>query len=122
MALVQPVAKRARAMHDRSEPWYIPGVERIDARCLPTTIGRSSAGADTTQLDDAAQLASFAVITVRNDTSSPVTFDLRVLPSFPRFLTFRLEPGQERAFLSVLPENPRARLATICLSRTMARV
>src|SRR5262249_35905591 len=102
MTLVQSVAKRARARHDRSEPSSVLGVERIDVRCLPTTIGRSSAGADTTQLDDAAQLAAFAVITVRNDTRSPVQFDLRILPEFPRSLTFHLEPGQERAFLSVI--------------------
>jgi hypothetical protein len=102
MALVQSVAKGARAIHDRSEPSYIPGVECIDAPRLPTTIGRSSAGADTTRLDDAAQLASFAVITVRNDTRSPVNFDMRILPDLPRFLTFHLDPGQERAFLSVL--------------------
>jgi hypothetical protein len=89
-------------MHDRSEPSSIHGVDRINARCLPNTIGRSSAGADTTPLDDAAQLAAFAVITVRNDTRSPVQFDLRILPDFPRFLTFRLEPGQERAFHSLL--------------------
>jgi hypothetical protein len=65
-------------------------------------IGRSSAGADTTQFDDVAQLASFAVITVRNDTTGPVNFDLRIPPEFPRLLTLHLEPGQERAFMSVL--------------------
>jgi hypothetical protein len=89
-------------MHDRSEPSSIHGVDRINARCLPTSGAWSSAGAETAQLDDAAQLASFAVITVRNDTRSPVKFDLRVLPDFPRFLTFHLEPGRQRAFLSVL--------------------
>lgn len=101
MTLVQSVATRARAMHDRSEPWHIPGVEHIEARCLPTIVP-SSTGADTTQLEDAAQLAAFAVITVRNDTRSPVQFDLRILPDFPRFLTFHLEPGQGRAFHSLV--------------------
>jgi hypothetical protein len=88
-------------MHDRSEPSSIPGVDRIKARCLPTSDVWSSAVAETTQIDAAARLASFAVITLRNDTRSPVKFDLRILPDFPRFLTFHLEPGQERAFHSL---------------------
>jgi hypothetical protein len=75
-------------MHDRSEPSSPRGVDRIDARCLPAADDWSSAGAETVQLDDAAPLASFAVITVRNDTRSPVQFDLRILPDVPRFLTF----------------------------------
>jgi hypothetical protein len=89
-------------MHDRSGPSSIHGSDRIRARCLPTSDDWSSAGAETAQLDDAAPLASFAVITMRNDARSPVQFDLRILPDFPRFLTFHLEPGQDRAFLSVL--------------------
>jgi hypothetical protein len=100
MALVQSIAKRARAMPDRSEPSSIPGVARINVRCLPTSGVWSSTGAETTQFDNAAQLATFAVITVRNDTRSPVKCDLRILPDFPRFLTFHLHPGQQRTFLS----------------------
>jgi hypothetical protein len=82
------------------EPSTVLGVERKNCRCLPTTIVRSTGVADTNPLDHAQQLASFAVVTVRNVTTSQVKFDLRILPDFPQFLTFRLEPGQERAFLS----------------------
>jgi hypothetical protein len=89
-------------MPERSELSSIHGVDRINARCLPTCDDWSSARAETARLDEAAQLASFAVISVRNDTRSLVQFDLRILPEFPRFLTFHLEPGRERAFLSVL--------------------
>jgi hypothetical protein len=106
-------------MHDRSEPSSIPAVDRINARYLPTSDDRSSTGAETAQLDGAAQLASFAVITVRNDTRSPVAFDLRILPDFPRFLTFHLEPGQERAFMSVLRpgiDSPRFQVEFLAVS------
>jgi hypothetical protein len=84
------------------ESSFIDGLEGVKSRRLSTAAFQSPAGSDATLGDDGAQLASFAVITVRNDTSSPVTFDLRVLPTFQRFLTFHLEPGQERAFLSAL--------------------
>ena len=101
MALVQFVIKRTRAMHDRSELSFWPGVESVPSCCLPTDSVGSSAGADPTKLDDEAQVVSFAVITVRNDTRSPISFDLRALPKFPRFLTFHLKPGDQRAFFSV---------------------
>jgi hypothetical protein len=51
-------------------------------------------------LDDEEQVVSIAGITERNDTKSPIKFDLRVLPYFPQFLTFRLRPGQRWAFHS----------------------
>jgi hypothetical protein len=100
MALIQSVGMRARAVHDRPEPSYRRGIERTRARSVPTAIVRVSAGADTTQVNDAPPLSSFAVITMRNDTTSPVGFDLRALPGIPRFLTFHLRPGQERVFFS----------------------
>jgi hypothetical protein len=100
MALVQFVAKRTGAMLDWSElsPW--PGVEDVPSCWLPTDAVGSSAMADTTTFQDESQLVSFAVITVRNDTGGLVNFDLRVLPRFPQFLTFHLEPGHQRAFFS----------------------
>jgi hypothetical protein len=101
MNLVQPVAKRARAMQDQSELSFWPGVETVRSCCLPTDSVGSSAGADTTKLDDEARVVSFAVIALRNDTRTPINFDVRVLPSFPRFLTFHLMPGHQRALFSV---------------------
>jgi hypothetical protein len=88
-------------MDDRSEFSFRTGVEGIRSRCLPTATIGSSDGVDTTQFDDDAELVSFAVITLRNDTETRINFDLRVLPKFSRSLTFYLQSGQQRAFFSV---------------------
>src|SRR4051794_15547069 len=77
MALVQSAAKRARAMHDWSELSSWPEVEGVHSCRLPTAGVGSPSGAHTMHLDDASQVASFSVITLRNDTRSPVKFDLR---------------------------------------------
>jgi hypothetical protein len=102
MASVQSVTMRFRTRHERLESSRCPEIEGVEFCRLPTTSVGWSAGADATQLDHEAQLVSFAVITVRNDTRGLVNFDLRVLPNFPRSLTFHLEPGHKRAFFSVV--------------------
>jgi hypothetical protein len=95
------VSARTGAMHHRSERSLSLGVEPFDSLDLPPSNLLSATGASIRKSDDVAKLDSFAVVTLRNDTASPLKFDVQVLPTFPRFLTFRLEPGGQRAFFSL---------------------